>query len=198
MEASAKTDRRTALLDAAIEVVAAQGMRGLTHRAVEAHAGLPHGSTTYYFGTRHDLLVALMMHIAERGRAAVDPIAHQLTLQLADRSQPVDLDGIGDAMIAWIDLEGQMELVRYELQITGARDPETKALMTEACDTFVTICQPIVIALGSTQPAVDAKIVQAAVDGWMLSRLTNASPDDQTIKRGIKLLLGAIANEEQA
>ena len=40
------TDRRTLLLDAALELVGTQGMRGLTHRAVDAAAGLPPGSTS--------------------------------------------------------------------------------------------------------------------------------------------------------
>src|SRR3954451_5662947 len=97
--AEESVDRREALLEAAIRVVAAQGMRGLTHRAVELEAGVPHGSTTYYFGTRHDLLVALMGYMAERGRRAIEPIVAGLTLTLADRSKPVDLDGIASALI---------------------------------------------------------------------------------------------------
>ena len=36
-------DRRTAILDGALAVLAEQGMRGLTHRAVDAAAGLPAG-----------------------------------------------------------------------------------------------------------------------------------------------------------
>ena len=39
-------DRRTAILDAALELVGTLGMRGLTHRAVDAAAGLPPGSTS--------------------------------------------------------------------------------------------------------------------------------------------------------
>ena len=49
-------DRRTTLLDAALELVGTQGMRGLTHRAVDAAADLPPGSTSNYFRTRAALL----------------------------------------------------------------------------------------------------------------------------------------------
>lgn len=195
MEAAAKTDRREALLDAAIEVVAAQGLRGLTHRAVEAQAELPHGSTTYYFGTRHDLLTALMAHMAFRASSALEPVARQLTLRLADRSQPIDIDSISDAMIQWIDAEAGMELARYELQIAGARDDELKAIMSESCAVFRRLCEPIVIACGSTNPTRDAEILQSAVDGWMFHRLTDVNPDDETVRRGVRLILGAIAND---
>lgn len=195
MDAAAKVDRREALLEAAIRVIAQSGLRGLTHRAVEAEAGLPQGSTTYYFGTRHELMLGVMEHAATRGRAAIEPIAKALTLQLADRSQPLDIDAIATGLIAFIDAQGTMELARYELQIAGARDPQTKPLMTEICDIFTEMCVPIVIACGSKDPAGDAKIVQAAVDGWMFNRLTNANPSDQTIERGIRILLAAISDD---
>lgn len=195
MEAAVKLDKREALLEAAVTVVAEQGMRGLTHRAVETQAGLPHGSTTYYFGTRHDLVVELMRHMAEKGRAAMEPIARQLTLTLADRSRELDIDTIADGLIAWLDSAAKMELARYELQVTGARDEEMKALMTETCDVFRQMCEPVVIACGSSDAARDSSVMQAAVDGFMFKRLTNTDMSDETIKRGIHVILSAIGND---
>jgi AcrR family transcriptional regulator len=156
---------------------------------------MPHGSTTYYFGTRHDLLVALMAYMAERGQKALEPITRGLALTLADRSKPVDLDAIANALIAWIDSAAEMELARYELQVTAARDPEMKQLMSENCDVFRRMCEPIVIACGSKDPERDSHVVQAAVDGWMFDRLTHSSPHEETIKRGMKVLLGSIGDE---
>lgn len=194
MEAATKIDRREALLDAAITVVAEQGMRGLTHRAVETQAGLPHGSTTYYFGTRHDLVVALMQHMAETGRRAVEPIARQLTLAMADRSREFDVDAVADGLIAWIDVAASMELARYELQVTSARDPEMKQLMNDTCDIFRQLCEPVVIACGSKNPERDSTVMQAAVDGFLFKRVTIGMTDD-AIKRGIRVLLRAIDEE---
>ena len=42
--------RRALIADAAISTLARDGMRGLTHRAVDRAAGLPEGSASYYFG----------------------------------------------------------------------------------------------------------------------------------------------------
>jgi DNA-binding transcriptional regulator YbjK len=193
--AEVSVDKREALLEAAIRVISQQGMRGLTHRAVETEAGMPHGSTTYYFGTRRDLLVALMGYMTERGQKAIGSIAEGLTITLADRSKPIDLDAIAGALIAWLDASADMELARYELQITAARDPEMKALMTESCDVFRRMCLPIVIACGSKDAERDSHVVQAAVDGWMFDRLTHSDPHDETIKRGMKVLLGSIGDE---
>ncbi|CAM5704281.1 hypothetical protein STENM327S_04577 [Streptomyces tendae] len=48
--------RRAALVDAAIEVLAAQGARGLTFRAVDTEAAVPAGTASNYFANRDDLL----------------------------------------------------------------------------------------------------------------------------------------------
>jgi len=66
--------RRDHLADAAIEILAREGARGLTHRAVDAEAGEPPGTTSRYFRTRDALLrgaVARMraLHFADLGRA---------------------------------------------------------------------------------------------------------------------------------
>lgn len=195
MEATVSTDRREQLLEAAIRVINAQGMRGLTHRAVEAEAGVPHGSTTYYFGTRHDLTTALTQYIADTAVKQVQPFAQQMTLRLADRSKPIDIDEIARGLLAWIDANAHLELARYELQVSGSRDEELRQHMTDVCSIFVHLCEPVVLACGSQQPQVDAKIFQAAIDGWMFSRLTQTGQSDEILLRGVKLLLGAITNE---
>ena len=57
--------RRAEIADAAISTLARDGMRGLTHRAVDRAAGLPEGSASYYFRTRQALLQATVERLAE-------------------------------------------------------------------------------------------------------------------------------------
>ena len=52
------TSRRDLLCDCAISVLAAEGGRGLTHRAVDRAAGVPEGTTKNYFPSRDALLGA--------------------------------------------------------------------------------------------------------------------------------------------
>ena len=58
--------RRNALLDAAIEVLAGEGARGLTFRAVDAEAGTPVGTASNYFANRDDLLMQTAERVYER------------------------------------------------------------------------------------------------------------------------------------
>jgi DNA-binding transcriptional regulator YbjK len=57
--------RRRRLADAAIELVALQGLHGLTHRALDKHAALPAGTASNYFPTRDALLIATMQRVWE-------------------------------------------------------------------------------------------------------------------------------------
>ena len=71
-------ERRTQLADAGLAVLAESGARGLTHRAVDAAAGLPAGTASNYFKTRDALLGALGERIFERlapDDAVLEPLA---------------------------------------------------------------------------------------------------------------------------
>lgn len=65
-------DRRPLITDHAIAVLAKEGARALSHQAVDRAAGLATGSTSYYFRTRRDLVVATIGRIREHSRAAFD------------------------------------------------------------------------------------------------------------------------------
>ena len=58
--------RRTELTDAAVRVLARQGSRGLTHRAVDAEAGVPSGTASNYFASRDSIVDAIIGRIGER------------------------------------------------------------------------------------------------------------------------------------
>ncbi|MFJ8210505.1 TetR/AcrR family transcriptional regulator [Streptomyces sp. NPDC096033] len=68
-------DRRDRLRDAAIEVLAQAGGRGLTHRAVDTEAAVPLGTAKNYFPTRDALLRAVAGRCLERYRDQASAMA---------------------------------------------------------------------------------------------------------------------------
>jgi DNA-binding transcriptional regulator YbjK len=54
-----------------VTVLARDGLRGLTHRAVDAEAGLPDGSTSNCFRSRSALLEAILTRLEELDLAAL-------------------------------------------------------------------------------------------------------------------------------
>jgi DNA-binding transcriptional regulator YbjK len=67
--------RRALIADSAIAVLAAGGARALTHKAVDAGAGLPAGSASYHFRTRKALITAAVERIRVLSREAFDAAA---------------------------------------------------------------------------------------------------------------------------
>lgn len=81
--------RLEAVADAGIRLIARDGVRALTHRAVDAEAALPPGSTSYYARTRRELI-----------RLVVNRITAQLATDLHSLSLPAELDSQTAAHIA--------------------------------------------------------------------------------------------------
>jgi AcrR family transcriptional regulator len=107
-------ERRDLLRDAAIEVLAADGGRGLTHRAVDAAAGLPPGTAKNYFPTRQSLLLAVAERCAELYLALPRP-------QVSGRPALV---AMMSALLADVVGPGRLRLLALvELQAEAARAP---------------------------------------------------------------------------
>lgn len=85
------TDRaRTALLDAAEELFARHGIDAVSNRRIAEHAGSAnHSAVGYHFGTRDDLIRALLLRHTE----AMGTIRRQLVDQLGPRATTRDIIG---------------------------------------------------------------------------------------------------------
>ncbi|GAB3180126.1 TetR/AcrR family transcriptional regulator [Streptomyces incanus] len=122
----ANPERRTALVDAGVEVLAREGARGLTFRAVDAQAGVPAGTASNYFGGRDDLLRQIDSRL--RIRLAPDPaVVAELLTRPRDRSLIAAF--MHDLMArATGDRTGWLALLEMRLEAT--RRPELLASST--------------------------------------------------------------------
>src|ERR1700710_3231882 len=68
-------ERRRDLCDAAIELLAADGAKGLSHLKVDRKAAVPDGTTSFYFRTRSALLRAVAERMVELDLAALQEVA---------------------------------------------------------------------------------------------------------------------------
>lgn len=99
------------IADSAIEVVARDGVRALTHRAVDSEAGLPSGSTSYYCRTRAQLLSLTVDRLTSLLRGFVEVSGIQ---ELASG----DADDVPEALTRMID--GLLADYRGELAARAA------------------------------------------------------------------------------
>ncbi|MFI7140388.1 TetR/AcrR family transcriptional regulator [Streptomyces massasporeus] len=120
--------RRAALVDAGVEVLAREGARGLTFRAVDAEAGVPVGTASNYFTGRADLLrqIDTRLHV----RLAPDPgVVAELMTRPRDRSLVTAF--MHDLMSrATRDRTGYLALM--ELRLEATRRPELLTSYTES------------------------------------------------------------------
>ncbi|GAA1398091.1 TetR/AcrR family transcriptional regulator [Kitasatospora putterlickiae] len=118
--------RRTALTDAAIDVLADQGARGLTFRAVDVRAGVPAGTASNYFAGRDDLLHQTARHIHHR--LTPDPaVIAELLRAPHDRSL---VTALMHDLLRRIDAERSGYLAMLELRLEATRRPEVRAQLT--------------------------------------------------------------------
>lgn len=120
-------DRRLALVDAAVEVLAREGARGLTFRAVDAEAGVPRGTASNYFSSRDALLDQVGAHI--HVRLAPDPAQVEETLR-APRDRDLVVRFMRDILRrVHADRAGYLALL--ELRLEATRRPELRTGFTE-------------------------------------------------------------------
>jgi AcrR family transcriptional regulator len=191
---SDQPDRREQLLDEAIELLSDGGLGAVTHRAVERAAGVPHGSVTYHLGTRDDLIEAMVERLVRTCEEVVAGIARDVAMALAGpearaSDAGLDVDGVADALVRWIDDARRLHLARFELELEAARDPRLRERMTEAAAVFWRMCEPIVLAMGSKDPVLDGRAMGAAVDGLVLDRLSHDPADPAVVRAGARQLL---------
>ncbi|MEU0534892.1 TetR/AcrR family transcriptional regulator [Amycolatopsis tolypomycina] len=118
-------ERRAALLDASIEVLANEGARGLTFRAVDQQAGVPVGTASNYFASRDEILT----HAGERvyERLIDEAVLADGLAGSRDRARVTELmHELVDRVAAFPT--GFVALL--ELRLEATRRPELRAVLT--------------------------------------------------------------------
>ena len=119
--------RRAALTDAGITVLAREGSRGLTHRAIDAEAGVPTGTTSNYFRSREKLMAGLFERIGTRLAPSAEDLAARAS---APPSRELFADYVRD-IVRRLTENREVTLALYELRLEAARRPElAEALAT--------------------------------------------------------------------
>jgi DNA-binding transcriptional regulator YbjK len=170
------TDRFALLTDTAIDVLAEEGMRALTHRAVDRRAGLPEGTTSAYFRTRKQLIEAVVRRIADLDR--VDLRTDRLP---ADAGGPVaaltDIPAmaatIAGVLDRWMSEGRNRTLARYACLLEATHHPEIRSILAYG-DASRAQSRAMLAAAGAPNPGQAGDHLVACVDGLLFDRLAGA------------------------
>lgn len=119
-------ERRAALLDGALTVLAEQGARGLTFRAVDTAAGVPAGTASNYFADRDDLLTQAGAHVYIR--FAPDP--QEAERAMAGASTAEDVAGLMRWVMGRMRDNRTVYLALLELRLEATRRPALRETLT--------------------------------------------------------------------
>ncbi|HIZ34253.1 MAG TPA: TetR family transcriptional regulator [Candidatus Ruania gallistercoris] len=174
--------RRDDLLAAALLVLAEGGLKGLTHRAVDARAGLPSGSAANLFRTRQSLLRAVIEEMERQDWGYVTASG--------DSPEPHGLEELAQALA-----EFTVRMVEPDqAPVTRARLELSLAFPDDVRDAHARLLARLVRMLASSgidDPHVRAAGIAALLDGTILHALTVApEPVDPTrLAKAIRALL---------
>lgn len=165
-------DRKERIVASALEVLARDGVAGITHRAIGIAADVPLGSITYHFATLDDIVyLAFESH--------VDALAGRFEARLAACDNG---DDVIECIVSAItdDLVGHPHelAVTFELYGDAVRRPETKRLtqrwMERAED-----------ALAEHFDRTTARLVDVVVEGLMVHMSIAQQPVSKTEVRSL-------------
>jgi DNA-binding transcriptional regulator YbjK len=193
--------RRALIADAAISTLARDGMRGLTHRAVDRAAGLPEGSASYYFRTRQALLQATVERLAELTIADMVRSAAMLDGSAAPNPPGQDLDalaGLTAALIeSWLTTGRERQLARYELSLEATRRPELRQTLIATGAAIRAGVGDLFAAAGVREPRQRAADFAAFIDGLLFDQIAGAGSRELTsadLRTTISILLAAVTS----
>ncbi|WP_032403971.1 TetR/AcrR family transcriptional regulator [Rhodococcoides fascians] len=169
--------RRSELADAGLRLLAAEGARGLTHRAIDEEAAVPKGTASNYFKTRADIFAGLIERIGER--LAPDAEVHE---PLAAQPPSPELFGayIRD-IVARLLANGDVTLALFELRLEASRRPEIKEMLGSWQHSNFSADVEFNLAAGLPGGRKEVALFHYAIDGLLLDRLTYPiDPDTST------------------
>lgn len=175
--------RRQQIITAAVRVIADVGVGNVTHRRIAAVAGVPLGSTTYYFPTLDDLVAAALREATEYARAGLEVWAEELTIS---RDLPATFVDLARRYLA----DRDQALLEYELCLAAARTPELRP----AAQLWVDGLRGICARFAGPERGV---AMAALLDGFLLQAITTDGPlDAEGLWAGVAALLSPRTAEQ--
>ncbi|WP_217183596.1 TetR/AcrR family transcriptional regulator [Streptomyces sp. AC495_CC817] len=160
--------RRRQLADAGLHVLARDGSRGLTHRAVDVAAGVPTGTASNYFRSRDALIEGLVQRIGERLAPTEADIERRAS---AVPGPALFADYVRD-IVRRLTTDREVTIALFELRLESSRRPEVAALLGAWQRAGLDADVAFNTAAGLPGGRAEIALFHYAIDGLLLDRLT--------------------------
>ncbi|MGZ3678997.1 MAG: TetR/AcrR family transcriptional regulator [Ktedonobacterales bacterium] len=177
VSAEIASERRAELLAAAIRVLAREGLAETTTRKIAAEAGINQATLLYYFGSKDDLLFAVLQEMM----LATQEVALRGVPQTTDLREAV----AGAIRAFWRQVEAtpELQIMQYELTLYALRNPDAAWLAKEQyagyCVVVETLLRETYAAAGQTSAIpfdALARFIVGGLDGIILQFVSDRDP----------------------
>ena len=149
--------RRRELCDAALELLANDGARGLSHPKVDRYAGMPAGTTSAYYRTRKALLIGAAQRLSDLDAADLTRMA-----ELTDSDDRRFSGTLGLATM--VVMSGQSPWLtrtkaRHELVALAGRDSDLARTVSEVAIRFETLQRALITQWQPTDSDPDPTLI---------------------------------------
>lgn len=179
--------RRLLLLQTTLRLIADEGIDAVSHRSVAEAAGVPLGSTTYWFASRQDMLQEALEHFA---RLEIEMLRERLAAVLDKRlSRRRLVDEFTDLLLPQLGEQRWRTVAQYAFMQEAARLPVLEAACREWTDAWEEALAEVFQSLGALDSRLEARMFLAMLDGLLLGQL--AAPDDDVERNVLRPALRA-------
>ncbi|OLL72715.1 Transcriptional regulator, TetR family [Pseudonocardia sp. Ae168_Ps1] len=179
------SERRERVLDAAITVLGAGGSRALTHRAVDAAAGLPPGSASNVARTRSELVAGVLDRLLEREVAAWELLAGGRPVAACGTAEERTVRALAGTVRELAGPGRELTLARHAIFVEAALDPALQERIAAARTRIERWGADWLDRLGTPRDADGVRAVLAVVEGWLVLAVSapTAAPDPEPLLR---------------
>lgn len=172
---NARGQRRLPVLRAAAaDLLLDEGFDALSHRALSARSGVPAASTTHYFKTVDDLVVAATEELAERwlatARATVAALPQRRT------SASAAARAVAEVVLGPAPTSAGLATF-YERYVQAGRVPALQALVVAWNAELRSLLAQALAACGRPVTPARAHLLLAALDGLVLTAVAEGADD---------------------
>jgi DNA-binding transcriptional regulator YbjK len=161
--------KRDAILEATLRVIAEGGIAAVTHRAVAEVAGVPLAATTYYFASKDDLLEQALTKVAVTEIERIDKLMRDTDLEGFSVKGFVKVFSVGAYEMETPDRMSIM--AQYDLFLEAARRPRLRQVAGRWTEAYVRLAEATLRNAGSSDPHDDARLLIAILDGLFVQQL---------------------------
>jgi DNA-binding transcriptional regulator YbjK len=163
--------------EAAIAVLADGGARRLTHRAVDAAARLPAGSTSNLFRSRAELIAGILQQMLAREQQAVTELSSSPMLASSTFGESHLIAFLGALITEALGPGRRATLARRALFAEAATDPVVAEQLLGASQYWFDLMTNLVSRAGGRDPRRRARWLMAYGDGLISHQLARPEAD---------------------